>query len=129
MHLSEEFNYEQRYGRSSQKRWLPYAIAFAIAGIAWSLWAGIYHANPAIRSQIISFDITGEKEISIRYSIERTDPAQVVICTLTAMDIDKNVVGQIDDTIAAGSERSEQTTIIPARITPVTASITRCRAE
>jgi len=129
MHPSGEFNYEQRYGRSGQKRWLPYAIAFAIAGITWSLWAGLYHSNPAIRSQIISFNVTGEKEISIRYSIERTDPSQVIICTLTAMDFDKNVVGQIDDTIAAGSERSEQITIIPARITPVTASITRCRAE
>jgi hypothetical protein len=54
---------------------------------------------------------------------------QVVICTLTASDQDKNVVGQIDDKIAAGTSQIEQTTAIPARTAPVTAGIARCRAE
>jgi len=45
------------------------------------------------------------------------------------MDQDKNVVGQIDDTIASGSSHSEQTTAVPARTAPVSASIARCRAE
>jgi hypothetical protein len=65
----------------------------------------------------------------MRYSIDRTDPNQVVICTLIASDIDKNVVGQIDDTIAAGAAHSEQITAIPARSAPVTAAIARCRAK
>lgn len=129
MQSPEEFNYQDRYGKTGGKRWLPYAIALAVVGIAWSLWAGIYHANPEIRSQLISFSATGENEMSLRYYIERTDPKQVVICTLVVMDQDKSVVGQIDDVISAGTSRSEQTTAIAARITPVSASIARCRTQ
>ena len=129
MQSGAEFSYEERYGKTGGNRWVAYAFGFAIVGLFWIFWAGLHHSNPAISEQLISFEVTGEKEISIRYSIHRTDPDQVVICTLTAMDQDKNVVGQIDDTIAAGSARREQITAIPARTTPVSASIARCRAQ
>jgi len=129
MQSGAEFSYEDRYGKTGGNRWVAYAFGFAIVGLFWIFWAGLHHANPAISNQLISYEVTAEKEISIRYSINRTDPNQVVICTLTAMDQDKNVVGQIDDTIAAGQSRSEQTTAIPARTAPVSASIARCRAE
>jgi hypothetical protein len=129
MQSGAEFSYEERYGKAGGNRWVAYAFGFAIVGLFWIFWAGLHHSNPAISEQLISFEVTGEKEISIRYSIHRTDPNQVVICTLTAMDQDKNVVGQIDDTISAGSARREQITAIPARTTPVSASIARCRAQ
>lgn len=129
MQSGEEFDYNDRYGVRPQKRWVTPAIALAIMGIGWSIWAGLHHANPAIRYELISFKVTEEREISIRYTVNRTDPMQVVICTLTASDQDKNVVGQIDDKIPAGKSLAEQTTAIPARTAPVTAAIARCRAE
>ncbi len=129
MQSGEEFDYNDRYGVLPAKRWITPAIVFALIGGGWFIWAGLHHANPAIRSELISFSVTAEREISIRYSVNRTDPMQVVICTLTASDQDKNVVGQIDQTIAAGSSYNEQTTVIPARTAPVTAAIARCRAE
>lgn len=129
MQSGEEFDYNDRYGVRPQKRWVTPAIALAIIGLGWSIWAGLHHANPAIRYELISFNVTAEREISIRYILNRTDPMQVVICTLTASDQDKNVVGQIDETIAAGSSQTEQITAIPARSAPVTATVARCRAE
>ena len=129
MQSGEEFDYNDRYGVRPQKRWITPAIALAIIGVGWSIWAGLHHANPAIRYELISFNVTAEREISIRYTVNRTDPMQVVICTLTASDQDKNVVGQIDDKIPAGKSLAEQTTAIPARTAPVTAAIARCRAE
>lgn len=129
MQTGEEFSYEDRYGKTGGNRWVAYAFGFAIVGLLWVFWAGLHHANPAISSQLISFQVTGEKEISVRYLINRNDPEQVVICTLKAFDQDKSVVGQIDDTVAAGERSSEQTTAIPTRSAPVTASISRCRAE
>ena len=129
MQTGEEFSYEDRYGKTGGNRWVAYAFGFAIVGLLWVFWAGLHHANPAISSQLISFQVTGEKEISVRYLINRNDPEQVVICTLKAFDQDKSVVGQIDDTITAGERSSEQTTAIPTRSAPVTASIARCRAE
>ncbi len=129
MQSGEEFDYNDRYGVRPQKRWVTPAIVFALVGGGWLIWAGLYHANPAIRYELISFNVTAEREISIRYTVVRADPMQVVICTLTASDQDKNVVGQIDDKIAAGTSQIEQTTAIPTRTAPVTATIARCRAE
>jgi hypothetical protein len=129
MKEAQEFSYEDRYVKAGGNRWVAYAFAISIVGLLWIFWAGLHHANPTISSQLITFEVTGEKEISIRYSIARTDPNQVVICTLAAKDQDKNVVGQIDDKIIAGKTQSEQTVVIPARSTPFSASIVRCRAE
>ena len=129
MQSGEEFDYNDRYGVRPQKRWVTPAIALAVIGLGWSIWAGLHHANPAIRYELISFNVIAEREISIRYTVVRTDPMQVVICTLTASDQDKNVVGQIDEKIAAGTSQIEQTTVIPARTAPVSAASARCRAE
>ena len=129
MQSEEVFSYEERYGKTGGNRWIAYAFGLSVVGLLWVFWAGLHHANPAISSQLISFEVTGEKEISMRYSINRSNPDQVVICTLKALDQDKSVVGQIDDIIPAGERSSEQITAIPARSAPVTASIARCRAE
>jgi hypothetical protein len=124
-----ELDFNDRYGVRSTKSWITPAIVFALIGGGWLIWAALHHSDPAIRSELISFNVTSEKEISLRYRVDRTDPNQVVICTLTARDLNKNVIGQLDDTIAAGSTSSEQTTVIPARSTPFTAAIVRCRAK
>ena len=116
-----DLDFNDRYGVRSSKGWITPAITFALIGGAWMIWAGLHHANPAIRSELISFNVSAEREISIRYRIDRTDSNQVVICTLTARDI--------DETIAAGSSYSEQITAIPARSTPFSAAIVRCRAK
>jgi len=124
-----DLDFNDRYGVRSNNGWITPAIVFAVIGGGWLIWAGLHHANPEIRSELISFNVTAEREISIRYTIDRTDPNQVVICTLIASDQDKNVVGQIDYAIAAGQSHSEQTTAIPARTAPVSAAIARCRAK
>ena len=124
-----DFDFNDRYGVRSTKGWITPAIAFAVIGGGWLIWAALHHSDPAIRSELISFNVTSEREISIRYRVDRTDSSQVVICTLTARDQDKNVIGQIDETIAAGTSYSEQTTAIPARSTPFTAAIVRCRTK
>jgi hypothetical protein len=63
----------------------------------------------------------------MKYAIDRRDPDAIVICTLITLDIDKNIVGQIDDEILAGQSHVERTVAIPARIAPVSARIAGCR--
>jgi len=46
---------------------------------------------------------------------------------LITLDIDKNIVGQIDDQIVGGESKVERIVAIPARITPVSARIAGCR--
>jgi hypothetical protein len=121
-----ELDNSDRYGRRPM-RWKGWAMVLVIVGGGWLIWTGLYHSRPAITSTMISFSIPSDRAISLRYSIDRRHPKVVIICTLVAHDFDKNVVGQIDDSIPAGGAHIEKTTLIPTRSAAVNASISRCR--
>ncbi len=123
----ETFDYNDRYGITPRKRWIAPAAFFAVFGLTWTLWAALNHSQPELRSTLYSFSISGDREITMKYAIDRRDPAAIVICTLITLDIDKNIVGQIDDQILAGESKVERIVAIPARIAPVSARIAGCR--
>lgn len=123
----EIFDYNDRYGITPRKSWVAPAAVFAVLGLSWTLWAALNHSQPELRSTLYSFSVTGDREITMKYSIDRRDPEATVICTLVSIDIDKNIVGQIDDQIVAGQSHVERTIAIPARMAPVSARIAGCR--
>jgi hypothetical protein len=122
-----QFDYNDRYGIKPSNAWIRYATLFAVVGGAWLLWAGLHHSNPALREELISFSTTDPRNPVIRYSIQRQDGSRRIICTLTARDIDQNIVGQIDDTIPGGQSYLERSIAIPTRADAVNAGIARCR--
>lgn len=128
MQSPEPFDYEARYGTAKATRWPVVALVVAILGIGWLMWSALYHSNPPLRSQLVSFTIESDREASVRYFIERSDSQQVVICTLIARDFDKNIVGQIDQEIAAGKTKVELVTAVPTRSEAVNADVSSCRA-
>ena len=123
----ETFDYNDRYGITPRKSWVAPAAVFAILGLSWTLWAALNNAQPELRSTLYSFSVTGDREITMKYAIDRRDPEAIVLCTLITLDIDKNIVGQIDDQILAGQSKVERIVAIPARIAPVSARIAGCR--
>ena len=129
MQSTEPFNYEERYGAAKATRWPAIALVVAILGIGWLMWSALYHSNPPLRSQLVSFTITNDREASVRYFIERTDSQQIVVCTLIARDYDKNIVGQIDQEIGAGKSKVELVTAVPTRSESVNADVSSCRAK
>ena len=129
MQSPEPFNYEERYGASKATRWPVIALVVAILGVSWLMWTALYHSNPPLRSQLVSFTITNDREASVRYFIERTDSQQIVVCTLIARDYDKNIVGQIDQEISAGKSKVELVAVVPTRSESVNADVSSCRAK
>ena len=129
MQSPEPFNYEERYGAAKATRWPAIALVVAILGIGWLMWSALYHSNPPLRSQLVSFTITNDREASVRYFIERTDSQQIVVCTLIARDYDKNIVGQIDQEIGAGKSKVELVAVVPTRSESVNADVSSCRAK
>ena len=123
---SSQFDFNDRYGVRPAHAWIKYAIFFAIIGGGWLLWAGMHHSNPDIRTQLISFSTQDPRNPEIRYSVQRKSASAVITCTLTARDFEKNVVGQIEETIPAGDTYLELTTTIPTRADAVNAGIERC---
>jgi hypothetical protein len=123
----ETFDYNDRYGITPRKGWIAPAAILAVIGLTWTIWAALNHSQPELRSTLYSFAVTGEREITMKYAIDRRDPDAIVICTLITLDIDKNIVGQIDDQILGGQSKVERNIAIPARIAPVSARIAGCR--
>jgi len=122
-----QFDYNDRYGIKSSKSWVKFAIGFALVGGMWVVWAGLHHAQPLVRSELISFTTQDPRNPVIRYFVQRDKSDDVVICTLTARDFEKNVVGQVDDTISAGESYVERNVTIPTRADAVNAGIAGCR--
>ena len=123
-----ELDLSDRYGRKPV-RWKPVAITLLIISGPWLVWAGVHHSRPDVRSSLISFSIPSDRAISVRYTIDRRNPQEAAICTLVAHDLDKNVVGEIEDEIPAGNGHVEMTTLIPTRTQAVNAGISRCRTS
>jgi hypothetical protein len=124
---NDQFDFNDRYGITPARAWVKYAAGFAIVGGGWLLWAGLHQANPALRYELIAFSNTDPRNPEIRFLVERADGAQEVQCTLVARDYEKNVVGQIDITIAAGETYLEPTYVVPTRADAVNVGISRCR--
>lgn len=126
---TSEFSYEDRYGIKPGKGWKLPATILAIVGITWVFWAGLFHAKPEFRITLISFSVVSDEEVSIRYAIQRNDPSTAATCTLQAKDVDKNVVGEIEDEITPGAASFERITSIPTRSAAATAIVARCRVK
>ena len=122
-----QFDYNDRYGIKPKSAWVKYAVTLLVAGVAWVAWAGLHHARPELSQDLISFENSDPRNPTIRYSINREDGNAVIICTLTARDFDKNVVGQVDDLIEAGDKYLERNVAIPTRADAVNVGIARCR--
>ena len=127
--MPQEFSYNDRYGVRPKNRWIGAAIFFGITGVIWLLWAGLHHSNPPIRYDLISYQITSEQEVSVRYWVARENKNLPIICTLIARDFDKNVIGQIDDEIEPGLARLERTVTVQSRGPAVNADVIGCRLK
>lgn len=129
MQSGSQFSYEDRYGVRPAKRWVLPATVIAAIGISWLVWVGLHHSNPDIRSSVISFTATTDREMSIRYEVVRKDKDQVLTCTLVARDYDKTVVGQVEDEIGPGLAVVQKNTEIPTRSQGVNADVVACRIK
>jgi hypothetical protein len=129
MQSHKPFDYNERYGVKRPRRWIAVALITAIVGIGWITWAGLYHSNPEIRVQLISFTVDSDRAVSVRYSVDRNSAEATSICTVIARDFYKDIVGQIDVEIPAGQEKVELVSVVPTRNLAVNADVSTCRAK
>ena len=129
MQSQEAFDYNDRYGVKQSRSWVAVALITAVVGVGWITWAGLHHSNPAIRTQLISFVVDNDREVSVRYSVDRHSTTAATVCTLIARDYDKNIVGQLDQEIPAGLAKVELVTVVPTRSEAVNADVSSCRTK
>ena len=129
MQSQEPFDYNERYGLRKKRSWVGVALITAIVGVGWITWAGLYHSNPEIRVQLISFTVDSDREVSVRYFVERDSVEATSICTVIARDFYKDIVGQIDVEIPSGKEKVELVSVVPTRSLAVNADVSSCRVK
>ena len=129
MQSQEPFDYNERYGLRKKRSWVGAALITAVVGVGWITWAGLYHSNPEIRVQLISFTVDSDRKVSVRYFVERDSAEAVSICTVIARDFYKDIVGQIDVEIPSGKEKVELVSVVPTRSLAVNADVSTCRAK
>jgi hypothetical protein len=129
MQSQEPFDYNDRYGVKKRRSWIAVALVTAIVGVGWITWAGLHHSNPAIRIQLITFTVDSDRAVSVRYSVDRENADQAIVCTVIARDYDTNIVGQLDQEIAPGQAKVELVSVVPTRSEAVNADVSSCRAK
>ena len=124
----EPLDLNDRYGRKKINRtWSRSLVIVAfIALVVWLFWSAFYHSNPTVSANLISFKAVSEKSMGIKFEITRRDRQQPITCRLTAVDIDKFIVGEIQYRIAPGAKHQVIETQIPTRAQSVSASVVRC---
>ena len=122
---------KQRYGISSGRKNRPLILGVLLSiAAAWFLWSGFNAANPALRSELISFKVIDDQAISISYKISVRNLTKDHSCSVVARDIDKNTVGQVTDLMPANSLRAGanlRTVEISTRLPAVNAGILSCQ--
>jgi hypothetical protein len=121
----------QRYGIKELPKNRNWLLGVLIAVVAtWFAWSGYNAANPAVRSELVSFEVIDEQSISITYKISVRDLSADHNCAVVARDIDKNVVGEVTDLMPADSlmvGANLRTVAIPTRLPAVNAGISSCQ--
>jgi hypothetical protein len=122
---------KQRYGISSGRKNRPLILGVLLSiAAAWFLWSGFNAANPALRSELISFKVIDDQAILISYKISVRNLTKDHSCSVVARDIDKNTVGEVTDLMPANSllaGANLRTVEIPTRLPAVNAGILSCQ--
>lgn len=122
---------KERYGISSGRKNRPLILGVLLSiAAAWFLWSGFNAANPALRSELISFKVIDDQAILISYKISVRNLTKDHSCSVVARDIDKNTVGQVTDLMPANSllaGANLRTVEIPTRLPAVNAGILSCQ--
>jgi len=114
----------ERYGAPSRAR-RPLVVAAVIvlvlAGLAWLVWAVLFHGRPQVTSQLVGFDVRGQHSAAATYNVSRRDRDVRASCLLRAFAADHAVVGELTVPVVSGprDSRIESTVRTERRATSV----------
>jgi hypothetical protein len=95
-----------RYGAPS--RWrrpvtVTLAVALAVVGLGWLGWTVWFHTTPAVTSDLVSFDVTSDRETRARLDVRLGEDDVEASCRLRAFAEDHTPVGELEFTPVGGT--------------------------
>ena len=86
-----------RYGTAPRWR-RPVAVSLgvvlAVVGLGWLGWTMWFHTTPAVRSELVSFEVTSDHETAARLDVRVGDGVDAT-CRLRAFAEDHTPVGEL----------------------------------
>ena len=122
----------ERYGTSGPRRRRVIVIAttvLAMVFLSWVAWVAIFHANPAIDSQVHSFDPVNAHQVKVRLDTRFRNDRVRGTCLVRATARDHSIVGERN--LSAADLRAAGTGWIPIRTErrATTVEVVRCAED
>ena len=103
-----------RYGAPSpwRRRVLVAAsAALAMAFLGWLAWTAYVHSTPAVDSEMVTYSIDGEHQVTARVAVTLKDEGVRASCLLRAFAEDHSVVGELSFTPEYGARQPVEETV------------------
>ena len=92
----------------------------AVSFLAWLAWTTYAHSTPAVDSEMVTYSIDGEHEVTARVAVTLKDEDVRATCLLRAFAEDHSVVGELSFSPEYGAPQPlEQTVRTERRATSV----------
>ena len=102
--MSQPDSLTERYGAPSPvARSALVAMVAVVAGAfgGWLVWTGLFHGDPDVSSQLVSYTVDDEHQVTARVDVRLDDEDVVATCLLRALAEDHTVVGELQFEVRA----------------------------
>lgn len=70
------------------------AVVLAVVGLTWLGWTAWFHGSPDVRSEVVTFEVTGDHQVEARVDVRLADGVDAS-CRVRALAEDKTAVGEL----------------------------------
>ena len=102
-----------RYGTTdpTRRRLLVSLVALlAVAFLGWVAWAAFEHGDPAVTSDLVSYEVVDQHTATATFRVSRRTPDVRASCLLRAQAPDHTTVGELNVEVGPGGERVQTVT-------------------
>ena len=77
--------------------------AVAAVGLTWLVWAGLFHATPAVTADVPAFTINSDTSMTVTITVQRSDPSVAATCRVIAQATDFQPVAELEVAVPAST--------------------------
>jgi hypothetical protein len=102
--VSQPDSLSERYGAPSpvaRRALVTGVVVVAAAFLGWLAWTALWHGDPEVTSDLVTFTVDGEHQVTARVDVRLDDEGVVASCVLRAVAEDHTVVGELQFEVRA----------------------------
>lgn len=109
-------------------KWWVVGIVGCAIGVALAVWLGLANTLGQITPTVTGYQVLDNRSVRVDFDVDRS-PGQAVTCTVRALDRTFGVVGVLDVTVPATSQRDvHQRVVVKTASRAVTGEVESCTA-